>query len=408
MNRYFNTEGQCEPDMHYMVPLDDRLEDIRRRYVDRGSYFVINCGRQYGKTTTLRSLARYVGQDYIALFMDFQELGTREFQSEALFSAAFARLFLEAFRSVRREEEKALEPVLSFLQECRESGLMELFDRLSRVCGEASKPVILMIDEVDSASDNQVFVDFLALLRRYYLNRKEKPAFHCVILAGVYDIKNLKRKLRPHEEHQYNSPWNIAARFNVDMSFSVIQIRSMLKEYEREHETGMDVDGMAQYIYEYTSGYPYLVSAICKFLDEEIPGTEGFENDNQVWTAGGIMAAVSMLLEERLPLFESMTRQMEEYPEMREMLQAILFQGRRMTYNPDQPMINLASMFGYIVNRDKCVQVANRVFEMRLYNLFLSEEELTAVICREAQGNRSQFLDGNRPLFFESGLDKRR
>ncbi len=37
MRRYFNTEGQCEPDMHYMVRLDDRLKKIRERYVDGGS-----------------------------------------------------------------------------------------------------------------------------------------------------------------------------------------------------------------------------------------------------------------------------------------------------------------------------------------------------------------------------------
>ena len=29
MRRYFNTEGQCEPDMHYMVRLDDRLKKIK-------------------------------------------------------------------------------------------------------------------------------------------------------------------------------------------------------------------------------------------------------------------------------------------------------------------------------------------------------------------------------------------
>lgn len=38
--------------------------------------------------------------------------------------------------------------------------------------------------------------------------------------AGVYDIKNLKHNLRNEDEHKYNSPWNIAADFNVDMSFS--------------------------------------------------------------------------------------------------------------------------------------------------------------------------------------------
>ena len=35
-------------------------------------------------------------------------------------------------------------------------------------------------------------------------------------------------------------------------------------------------------------------------------------------------------------------------------------------------------MFGYVVDRDGRVQIANRIFEMRLYNFFLSEAELTS------------------------------
>jgi hypothetical protein len=50
MRRYFNTEGQCEPEIHYMVRLDDRLDKIKRLFIDRGKYFIINRGRQYGKT----------------------------------------------------------------------------------------------------------------------------------------------------------------------------------------------------------------------------------------------------------------------------------------------------------------------------------------------------------------------
>ena len=34
--RYFNTEGCCNPNVHYMVPLDDRLATIRELYVNRG------------------------------------------------------------------------------------------------------------------------------------------------------------------------------------------------------------------------------------------------------------------------------------------------------------------------------------------------------------------------------------
>ena len=33
-------------------------------------------------------------------------------------------------------------------------------------------------------------------------------------------------------------------------------------------------------------------------------------------------------------------------------------------------------MFGFVAERDNAVAVANRIFEMKLYNLFLSEEEM--------------------------------
>lgn len=40
MERYFNTEGRCRPDLHYMVRLDDRLRKMKEQFVDRGKYFV--------------------------------------------------------------------------------------------------------------------------------------------------------------------------------------------------------------------------------------------------------------------------------------------------------------------------------------------------------------------------------
>lgn len=251
----------------------------------------------------------------------------------------------------------------------------------------APRPVVLLIDEVDHASNHPVFIDFLAMLRGYYLNRENMAAFHSVILAGAYDIKKLKLKIRSGTEHRYNSPWNIGARFNIDMSFTAAQIAAMLKEYENDQRIGINPKAIAEEIYRYTSGYPYLVSSICKWLDEELPGNERFEEKADAWTKEGIMAAVKGLLDERIPLFESMVRQLDEYPEMKRMLHAILFEGRRVVFNINNPMINLAAMFGYIVNRANSVQVANRIFEICLYNLFLSEDELASAIGAEAERN---------------------
>lgn len=76
------------------------------------------------------------------------------------------------------------------------------------------------------------------------------------------------------KERAANSPWNIAADFDLDMSLSVNGIVSMLKLYEYDHHTGMAVREIAQMIYDYTSGYPFLVSRICKLVDEVISEEE--------------------------------------------------------------------------------------------------------------------------------------
>ena len=393
--KYFNTEGSCNPREHYMVNLDDRLKYIKKFLVDRKKYFVINRGRQYGKTTTLRALKKYLADDYIVLSLDFQQIGTGDFADETTFSSAFAEVLLMAFQFGQEDNGRLAEMLKGFIEK-KGSGLKDLFACLSNLCKNSSRPIVLMIDEVDSASNNQVFIDFLAQLRAYYLNRDETPIFHSVILVGVYDIKNLKLKLRPDSEHQYNSPWNIAAKFNIDMSFSMEQIASMLKEYEEDNHTGMDIKAVAEEIHHYTSGYPVLVSSICKLLDEELPGNTWLKTPADVWSGRGVTEAVQRILIEQTPLFESMVRQLNEYPEMKQMVHEVLFQGKRVSYNPDLKAVSLAVMFGYIKNAAGSIQVANRIFEMRLYNLFLSEEELTNALYDKAQGNQFQFVSRGR------------
>ena len=46
------------------------------------------------------------------------------------------------------------------------------------------------------------------------------------------------------------------------------------------------------------------------------------------------------------------------------------------TENPDQNEIVQMQMYGFIRNDNNSVRIDNRIFEMRLYNLFLSDEEL--------------------------------
>lgn len=95
-----------------------------------------------------------------------------------------------------------------------------------------------------------MFVSFLAMLRNKFLSREDFKTFHSVVLST--------------KESKYNSPWNIASAFTVDMNLQPEEIRSMLDEYAADKGVEMDTQEIADKLFYYTSGYPFLVSSLCK------------------------------------------------------------------------------------------------------------------------------------------------
>jgi hypothetical protein len=376
-----------------MVDITRQLTEIKA-LVDQGEYFTMNRARQYGKTTTLRALADLLRREYVVISLDFQMFSHANFEKEQLFVSAFSEEVLDNGSDIPEEIQKKL---MMFAEEHESNGtLLSLFKILSKWCGLSEKPIVLIIDEVDSATNNQVFLDFLAQLRGYYINRDRKPAFQSVILAGVYDVRNIQRKIRTSDEHKVNSPWNIAADFNVEMSFSVDGIAGMLKEYEADHHTGMNIGEIAQLIYEYTSGYPYLVSRICKLMDEKISANDDYADMSAVWKKEGVLEAVKILLSEKNTLFESLIGKLQDYPELKKILYSVLFGGEKIVYNPDDEAIDIATMFGFIKNQDGNVTITNRIFETRLYNYFLITDNFSdreSEIYKRASENKNQFID---------------
>ncbi len=371
MDRTFHTDGCCDPDLHYMVDLTARLGEVKAM-VDAGKYFTVNRARQYGKTTLLMALAEYLKADYKVISLDFQGLSYADFESEYSFVAAFSRQLLLYTEDIPVEIEEELRQYSA--GNIRGATLSRLFVTLSQLCRSLAKRIVLIIDEVDAASNNQVFIDFLAQLRFYYLKRRNMPVFQSVILAGVYDVRSVKSKIRPQEEHKENSPWNIAADFLVDMSFSVEDIEGMLEEYETDHQTGMDINWISSMIYEYTSGYPYLVSRFCSYLDGRIAGTEEFQDQSSAWSEAGFYEAEKMIVKEDNTLYQSLIRKLELYPELREILYELLFTGKPIPYIATNSYLKTAAMFGFIKNENDMAVISNRIFETVLYNYFIAGE----------------------------------
>lgn len=137
----------------------------------------------------------------------------------------------------------------------------------------------------------------------------------------------------------------------------------MLEEYESDMHTEMNVEQTASLIYEYTSGYPYLVSRICKLIDEQ-GDLEG--SGREKWSRNGIVKAVDFLLKEPNTLFDDMIKQLAEYPELGRIIQNILFEGAEYPFNTYSVSMNLGLMFGYIKNESGVAVISNRIFEMQL------------------------------------------
>ena len=95
MIRYFNITGDCKPKLHYMVDLTQRLEKIKAM-VDNGEYFVINRARQFGKTTTLKALQKFLADEYYVISLDFQYLTDEDFLDSRRFVIAFAQEILDS------------------------------------------------------------------------------------------------------------------------------------------------------------------------------------------------------------------------------------------------------------------------------------------------------------------------
>jgi len=374
--RRFNVTGVCVPEKHYMVDISDKLAQIKEM-VDYGDYFTINRARQYGKTTTLSLLEEVLKGEYIVSSISFEGLGDESFES----AAAFCRVFMELIQETLDFTDVPDEYKKSWLNE-EVADFKSLGRHITEMCkpgAEGSdKKLVLMIDEVDKISDNRTYLHFLGMLRDKYLKRTKNKdyTFHSVILAGVYDIKNIKLKMIDEgaytpaatENKLYNSPWNIAANFKVDMSFNPLEIATMLTEYETDHCTDMDIPLIADEIFSFTSGYPFLVSRICQCIDEEL---------SKDWTLHGVQEAVKIILDEKNTLFDDIYKNLENNKDLFDFIYGLLVTGNGNGFNIYNPIIDLGNTYGFLKKGEgnKAV-VSNRIFEILMYDYFISKDSI--------------------------------
>ncbi len=390
MAKKFNIAGNCFHDEHYMADVSKKLEQTRKM-IDEGEYFIINRPRQYGKTTTLYTLGDILKKtgEYLTFNISFEGISDKNFESETMLAPTFVKLLAKSVQSRDPDMAAALREYVPSIE-----SLDDLDNFITDFALKTDKKLVVFIDEVDKSSNNQLFVSFLALLRNKYLDRSQNKTFHSVVLAGLHDVKTLKLKLRPDSEKKYNSPWNIAVDYEVDMNFSPDEIKPMLADYSTERGVTMDTQTIADRLFYFTSGYPYLVSKMCKIIDDKILP----HKTEQTWTEADVDAAFQLILqEERNANFDSLVKNLDDYPDLYELVFSIVIGGISKNFSSDDPAVNLGLIHGIFARSPQgTIMIHNRIYRERIANMMLSKWETANIISKKNTLNfpnfRSQYL----------------
>ena len=396
MKKEFNTTGNCRQELHYLMNASQKIKEVKHLMV-QGKYFTINRPRQYGKTTLLQSLFYNFQhqKDYIAIAINFQGVDGKWYESDDTFAVMFMQLLTESLQY-------QLPKLATFLTALKTvvSDLNTLSLAITKIIQETNKKVVLLIDEVDASSDYLPFLSFLGMLRTKYLGRFQPyhATFHSIVLAGVHDIKNLKYKKIHIENATYNSPWNIAADFKVRMSFIPEEIEPMLSDYAEAEGVMMDILAIAEQLYFYTSGYPFLVSKLCKIIAEEILPT----SKKKTWTNTEVETAVRLLLKENNTNFDSLIKNLENNTDLYNLVYRLIIEGDTIPFNQYNPTIRQGILYGVFRNNGR-LKVHNRIYEQLIYE-YLTSKAITNLQSKDTYGGH--FLLADNALDMKAVLKK--
>jgi len=365
----FNITGTCIPSRHYMADTSAKLKRVMA-LIEEGEYFTINRPRQYGKTTTMLRITDLLNQSetYLAFNISFEGIGSDVFLTEQSFSCAFLELLINPMIELGNGS------LADFLKEesLKPDSLEALSKSITALTYRTDKKLVLLIDEVDSSSNNQLFLNFLGMLRSKFLSRdlKTERTFHAVILAGVHDVKTLKLKLRPGEATQYHGPWNIATDFKVEMSLLPHEIVPMLEDYAQERNVALAAPPIAERLYYYTSGYPFLVSALCKIVDEDLLPEKG----EPVWIVADVDAAAERLIksERSNTNFDSLIKNLENNPDLYQLVYRMVIENETINFNVHDPLIDFGVMYG-IFRNGQGLNIHNRIYAEIIVNYMASK-----------------------------------
>jgi hypothetical protein len=266
--RFFNTAGPVNPADHYCIPPLERFDlDEIMLLLQQRKYFVLHAPRQVGKTSYLLALTEHLNRsgDYRAVYFNVERAQSARGDVEAAMPA-----ILDALAS--GAEIYAHDPFPGtawedLLAKAGPHGALTAL--LTRWAQQSDKPLVLMIDEIDSLVGDTL----IAVLRQLRAGYAQRPAAfpQTVILCGVRDVRDYRIHTGDGKEIiTGGSAFNIKAKSLRMGDFDEEEVRRLYAQHTSDTGQVFSPDAL-EAAWRLTLGQPWLVNALAEEACFEIP-----------------------------------------------------------------------------------------------------------------------------------------
>jgi len=368
MPKFFNTAGPVNDRDHYCLPPLTRFDLVNiETLIDQKKYFVLHAPRQTGKTSSMLALMKYLNEQgkYRCLYCNIEAAQTAREDVERGIKAVLGEISSRA-RDFLQD---------NFLIEQRTEIFTQfgpdvmLNEALTRWAQSSSKPMVLLIDEIDALVGDTL----ISVLRQLRSGYDKRPAHfpQSIILCGVRDV----RDYRIHSSLEKTiitggSAFNIKAESLRLGNFTAEDIATLYHEHTAE--TGqLFADGVLSWVWELTRGQPWLVNALAYEVCFKMKA--GQERSRPI-TVEMINEAKEQLILRRETHLDQLVDKLKE-PRVRRVIEPILTGEDSSTSIPNDDIWYVRDLG--LISTEGQLRIANRIYQEVIPRELTYSEQVT-------------------------------
>ena len=350
--RFFNTTGPVVAADHYLVPPLGRIDLAElRRLIAQKRYFVLHAPRQTGKTSALLALQDLLNREgeHQCVYVNVEGAQAAREDVARAGRAVLDALAYRARRTLGDDwPERAWPGVLA--KQAPDNAVLRA---LAEWAEAASKPLVLLIDEIDALVGDSLLSVLRQLRAGYDMRPDGFP--QTVVLCGVRDVRDYRiRSSSAGTMVAGGSAFNVKAASLRLGDFKRDEVLALLGQHTEE--TGQPFEDAAlDAVWTQTRGQPWLVNALAYETCFRDP--DGADRARAV-TESDVLDAREALIARRETHLDQLADKLQE-ERVRRVVEPLLagggeteFSGRDLEYARDLGL----------VARDMPLRIANPVY----------------------------------------------